>query len=75
MLGNHVWSFALHTESTHDWGNERWSVPVNVNASKLTRFSTQLVSLGGGLRYWVDGPDSGPEGLGLRITDTLQFPR
>jgi hypothetical protein len=69
------WTFALNTESTYDWENEQWSVPVNVNASKLTRFGTQLVSLGGGLRYWGDGPDGGPEGLGLRITITLLFPR
>jgi hypothetical protein len=50
-------------------------VPVNVSASKLTRFGDQLVSLGGGVRYWLDGPDSGPEGFGLRITVTLLFPR
>jgi hypothetical protein len=26
-----------------------------------------LVSVGGGLRYWLDSPDSGAEGLGLRF--------
>jgi hypothetical protein len=69
------WTFALNTESTYDWEAEQWSVPVNVSASKLTRFGRQLVSLGGGLRYWADSPDSGAEGLGLRITVTLLFPR
>jgi hypothetical protein len=69
------WTFAVNTESTYDWENEQWSVPVNVNASKLMRFGTQLVSLGGGVRYWLDSPDSGAEGLGLRITVTLLFPR
>jgi len=39
------------------------------------RFGTQLVSVGGGLRYWADSPDSGAEGLGLRFTVTLLFPR
>jgi len=42
---------------------------------KLLRFGNQLVSLGGGVRYWLDSPDSGPEGLGLRLTMTLLFPR
>jgi hypothetical protein len=69
------WTFGLNTESTYDWENEQWSVPVNVSASKLTRFGSQLVSLGGGLRYWLDSPDSGAEGLGLRLTVTLLFPR
>jgi hypothetical protein len=69
------WMFGLNTESTYDWQDEQWSVPVNISASKLTRLGTQLVSLGGGVRYWPDSPDSGAEGLGLRLTVTLLFPR
>jgi hypothetical protein len=69
------WTFGLNTESSYDWEGEQWSVPVNVSASKLTKFGSQLVSLGGGLRYWADSPDSGAEGLGLRLTVTLLFPR
>ena len=69
------WTFGLNTETTYDWENEQWSVPVSVSASKLVRFGQQLVSLGGGVRYWVDSPDSGAEGLGLRFTVTLLFPR
>jgi hypothetical protein len=69
------WTFALNTESTYDWENEQWSVPVNANVSRLMRFGNQLVSLGGGVRYWFDSPDSGAEGLGLRLTVTLLFPR
>ena len=30
---------------------------------------------GGGVRYWLDSPDSGPEGFALRFTLTLLFPR
>jgi hypothetical protein len=69
------WTFALNTESTYDWENEQWSVPVNASASRLVRVGTQLVSFGGGVRYWLDSPDSGAEGLGLRLTMTLLFPR
>ncbi len=50
-------------------------MPVIVSASKLLRFGNQLVSLGGGMRYWLDSPDSGAEGFGVRITMTLLFPR
>lgn len=45
-------------------------MPVNANVSKLTRIDPQLVSFGGGVRYWVDRA----EGLGLRHTATLLFP-
>jgi hypothetical protein len=69
------WTFGFNTESSYDWENEQWSVPVNASASKLLRFGNQLVSLGGGVRYWLDSPDSGPEGVGLRLTMTLLFPR
>ena len=68
------WTFAFNTESSYDWENEQWSVPVNANVSRLMRFGTQLVSLGGGVRYWLDSPDSGAEGFGLRLTVTLLFP-
>jgi hypothetical protein len=26
-------------------------------------------------RYWADGPEGGPHGLGFRLTVTLLFPR
>jgi len=69
------WTFGFNTESTYDWENEQWSVPVNASASRLVRIGTQLVSFGGGVRYWLDSPDRGAEGLGLRFTMTLLFPR
>ena len=69
-----AWTFALNTESTYDWTNEAWSVPVNFNISKLTKIGDQPVSLGAGVRYWADSPDSGPEGWGARATLTFLFP-
>jgi hypothetical protein len=65
----------LNTESTYDWEAEQWSVPVNISLTKVTRVGRQLVSVGGGLRYWADGPASAPEGIGYRLVFTLLFPR
>ena len=70
-----AWSFTAQTETTYDWEREQWSVPVNLVAAKVTKIGNQLVSVGGGLRYWVDSPESGPEGLGARAFVTLLFPR
>jgi hypothetical protein len=70
-----AWTYALNTESTYDWEGEEWSVPVNALVTKVTKVGGQLVSVGGGLRYWVDSPDNGPEGLGVRFVVTLLFPK
>jgi hypothetical protein len=70
-----AWTFAVLTESTYDWENEDWSVPINFVVSKLTDIGGQKVSFAGGLRYWVATPDSGPEGLGFRFVVTLLFPK
>lgn len=69
------WTYTLNSESTYDWRGEQWSVPVNAILSKVTRIGGQLLSVAGGLRYWADGPESGPEALGYRFAVTLLFPK
>jgi hypothetical protein len=70
-----AWSFALNTESTYDWERSQWAVPVNAVVSKVTKVGDQLVSVGGGVRYWADAPEGGPHGWGFRFVVTLLFPR
>jgi hypothetical protein len=69
-----AWTFSLNTESTYDWAANQWAVPVNLVVAKVTKVGNQLVSLGAGVRYWVDGPESGPRGWGARLVATLLFP-
>ena len=69
-----AWSFTLNTESTYDWNANQWAVPINFVVSKVTKVGNQLIQLGAGVRYWVDGPDSGPHGWGARVVTTLLFP-
>jgi hypothetical protein len=68
-------TFGLNTESTYDWETNKWSIPINFNVFQLLRFGNQLVQIGGGLRYWVTAPDSGPEDWGLRLNFVLLFPK
>jgi hypothetical protein len=70
-----AWTATLNTESTYDWMTRQWTVPVNALVSKVTRFHGQLLSVGGGLRYTVEGPEGAPHGWGLRLVVTLLFPR
>jgi len=69
------WTFNLQTESTYDWEGEQWSIPVSTGATKVTKIGSQLVSIGGSVRYYVESPDAGAEGWGLRIVFTLLFPK
>ncbi len=68
-------SFTIQTESTYDWDSEQWSVPVHAMVGKVTKVGGQLVSLTGGVGYWVESPDNGPEGFRVRLMLTLLFPR
>lgn len=69
------WTFTLNTESTYDWENDQWSVPINFTVSKLTRFGQQPVSLFAGARYWAEAPENGAEGFGVRAGLTFLFPK
>jgi len=67
-------TFGLNTESTYDWSNHQWTVPVNLSVSQLLKIGMQPVSFALGGKYYADGPSGGPE-WGLRVTVTLLFPK
>ena len=68
-------TLALNTESTYNWEAEQWAVPVNATVSQLLLVGGMPVSVGGGIRYWAEAPEFGPEGLGFRFVVTLLFPK
>jgi len=67
-------SIGLNTESTYDWTNGQWTVPLNVSVSQLLKLGTQPVQLSLGARYYAEAPSGGPD-WGLRFTITLLFPK
>ena len=67
-------TFSTSLESTYDWEGGQWTVPLNIGYSKVSRIGTQLVSYQGGVRYYLEAPDSGAEWW-LRFTFTLLFPK
>ena len=67
-------SFGLNTESTYDWVNSQWTVPINLSVTQLLRIGGQPLSLQLGYRYYADAPTGGPD-WGLRFTFTLLFPK
>ena len=64
-------SFAINTESTYDWKNSQWTVPINATISQLVKIGLPL-QLQLGYRYYAEAPTNGPE-WGLRFTVTFVF--
>ena len=67
-------TLSFNFESTYDWENKKWSVPFNVQYSKVMKWGDQLVSLSGGVRYWAETPGPGPD-WGVRVVLTLLYPK
>jgi hypothetical protein len=67
-------TLSLNFESTYDWERRQWTAPVNLMFTKVEKLGTQLVSWGGGARYYLDAPEGGPE-WGARFVFTLLYPR
>ncbi len=68
-------TFSLNTESTYDWENEVWSVPINIGVAQMLKIGPQIIQVGGGARYWAESPDGGPKGWGARVNLVLLFPK
>jgi hypothetical protein len=68
-------TISLNTESSYDWKGNEWSVPVNLLVAQMLKAGDQIFQVGVGARYWVDAPDNGPDGWGLRMQLTFLFPK
>jgi hypothetical protein len=67
-------TLTVNTETTYDWQNEEWTVPINFVVSQLFKIGDQPVQAFGGVRYYTESPDNGPE-WGLRFGLTFLFPK
>jgi hypothetical protein len=67
-------TYGLNTESTYDWSNSQWTVPLNASVSQLLKIGKQPIQLSLGARYYAEKPDGGPD-WGLRFAVTLLFPK
>jgi len=69
-----AWTCTVTTGSTYDREAKNWSVPITATIAKLTQIGAQPISPGGGLPYWVDSSETGPDGWGGRFIVTFLFP-
>ncbi|MGD0275950.1 MAG: transporter [Syntrophales bacterium] len=67
-------TIGLNTESTYDWNNSQWTVPINVSLSQMLKIGNQPISLQLGYRYYAEKPTGGPD-WGLRFMVSFLFPK
>jgi hypothetical protein len=67
-------TFGFNTESTYDWENEQWTVPLNLFVTQLVKLGKLPVSFQVGGRYYAEKPSGGPD-WGLRLGVTFVFPK
>jgi len=67
-------SVALNTESTYNWDDHQWTVPIHLTAKQVVKIGGAPVQFEFGPRYYAEGPKNGPA-WGLRFTVTLLFPK
>lgn len=70
-----AWTYSLQSESSYDWEAEEGSVPINFAVSKLAVVGGTPINFQGGLGYWLDAPDNGPEGVRFRFQVQFVFPK
>lgn len=68
-----AWTYSLQSETTYDWEAEAWSVPLNVSVSKLAILGGRPVNFQGGVGYWLESPDGGPEDWRFRLQVQFVF--
>ena len=67
-------TFGLNTESTYDWANSHWTVPIIPSVSQLLKVGKQPIQLSLGVKYYAEKPSGGPD-WGLRFAVTFLFPK
>jgi hypothetical protein len=66
-------TFTINTESTYNWVDDQWTIPLNPQVSQLLKLMDRPIQFTVGGRYYADAPGGGPD-WGLRFVVTLLFP-
>ena len=66
------WSIGINSESTYDWKENEWLVPLTLQVGKVTKIGNMPVSFSLAPNYYIERPDSGPR-WGIRGIVTLVF--
>ncbi|BCL63053.1 hypothetical protein DGMP_37460 [Desulfomarina profundi] len=68
-------TYTALTESTYDWENHQWTVPIILVANQLTKIGDQMLTFGAGVSYTAEASEAAQEGFGFRLVFTMLWPR
>lgn len=69
------WTVSGSFDAAANWrAEEKWTIPVIASISKVTKIGSQNASIGGGLKYYLETPEGGPD-WGVRFNFSLLFPK
>ncbi|HEY2752132.1 hypothetical protein [Phenylobacterium sp.] len=70
-------TITINSESTYNWRDGQWSIPINMTVAHLYKFGAQRVSLGGAVRVYAarDAPPGQGPAWGLRFVATFLYPK
>ena len=66
-------SFTLTSQSTYDWNDEDWTVPITLTYQQIVKLGTQPVQFQLGGTYYATAPNDGPT-WGIRTSMIFLFP-
>jgi len=67
-------TLSLNSESTYNWKSKKWTAPINLHYSKVSKWGNQMVSNQVGVGWYVTSPKGGADWQ-LRYALTLLFPK
>ena len=70
-----AWSYTLTADSTYNWEDTQWTVPVGFFVGKVFKVGKQTYQISAGPRYYTESPQSGPQNMGFRMTWVMLFPK
>ena len=69
-----AWTISVQSECDYNWKTEKWSVPINAAVAKLVYLGKLPVSMQAGVGYWLESPDTSPEGWRFRLQANFVLP-
>jgi hypothetical protein len=67
------WTYTIQTETSYDYTGSQWTVPINLEVSKMITFGETHTQWQLGARYYAEKPDNGPD-WGIRFAVTIIIP-
>ena len=67
-------TISANLDAAYDWTADQWTVPVSGAFSKIVKLGDQTMSLSLGAKYWLEGPDEGPQ-WEIKAGVTFLFPQ